>query len=197
MDLNSQELTNAISYIALVVSASVFFCYLRDRRNAKFAIENEYCNQLLTWHGAVVRVLIELCVISSHATKEKKQPLLITLSALIEQGRFYFPNIAPEAYGLEKPPAYRGYRNVALDFLVASHNLHKKPHDTHLENHAQHLQRLFTSVVFQIVRPAERLLTIRQLTDKYFIQNLSAEDLENDEALNAVSHMWDEKYESK
>jgi len=40
------------------------------------------------------------------------------LSALIDQGRMYFPNQAPEAKGGDKPPAYQGYRQIILTVLV-------------------------------------------------------------------------------
>ncbi|MFC6284532.1 MULTISPECIES: hypothetical protein [Polaromonas] len=190
MNLGSTEVTNLISYVALIVSATLAIFYLRDRSHAKYAIERDYCNQLLTWHASVVDLLIELCV-SSGRNVEEKHPSLIKLSSLIEQGRFYFPNIAPENYGQDKPPAYRGYRNIALDFLVASYNLHHKPHTEANRKQAINLQRQFTSVVFEIVRPSDRLSTIRKLTDKYFVKNLSIEDLERREQIDAVSHMWD------
>jgi hypothetical protein len=128
---------------------------------------------------------------SKHNEEESKRSLLLKLSSLIEQGRFYFPNISPNGYGIEKPPAYRGYRNVALDFLVASYKLHHKPYSEHAEEQAAYLQRLFTSVVFEVVRPADRLATIRKLTDRYFVKDLSVEDLEEPDQIDAVRHMWD------
>lgn len=43
------------------------------------------------------------------------------LSALIDQGRMYFPNQAPESKGQEKPPAYQGERQRILSMLVHAH----------------------------------------------------------------------------
>jgi hypothetical protein len=190
MELGSTQFTNAIAYVSLIVSSLLAVFYIRDRRNARYAIETDYCNQLLAWHALVVEVLIELCG-RVESENETKHSLLLRLSSLIEQGRFYFPNISPEKFGLEKPPAYRGYRNVALDFLVASYNLHKKPSTNKTETQALDLQRLFTSVVFEIIRPSERLITIRKLTDRYFVKDLSMEDLEDSEHLNALAPIWD------
>lgn len=191
MDLGSADFANLVAYFSLVVSGTLAIFYIRDRSRAKYAIENEYSNQLLFWHASVVEVLISLCSASRHGEDEMKNSLLIRLSSLIEQGRFYFPNINSGDYGTEKPPAYRGYRNVALDFLVASYNLHHKKYSAHTENQANHLQRLFTSVVFEVVRPADRLATIRKLTDRYFVKDLSVEDLEVGEQSGAIGHMWD------
>jgi hypothetical protein len=191
MQLGSTEMANAVAFLALIISAAVALFNIRDRRNAKYQIANEYASQLLTWHGQVVNVLIELNVTPADLDGTKKKGLLLTLSSLIEQGRFYFPNLKSEEFGGEKPPAYRGYRNVALDFLVASYNLHHKPYSEKSSRQAHYLQRLFTSVVFEVVRPLERLQEIREITDRYFVKNLSVEDLENTEQLDAVEHMWD------
>lgn len=45
------------------------------------------------------------------------------LSALIDQGRFFFPNSYHEEYGLDKPEAYRGYRHPILDYLVGAYQI--------------------------------------------------------------------------
>lgn len=189
MDLGSNELANLVSYISLVVSGILAICYIRDRRNAKYSIENEYTNNLLKWHADVISVLIKLRSDLNSNSTEKKQ-LLLTLSSLIEQGRFYFPNIKPDQYGVEKPLAYRGYRNIALDFLVASYNLHNKESNQTLNQQAEYLQRLFTSVVFDVVSPSDRLKLIHKLTDKYFDKNMSIENLEDLDQIKALSHMW-------
>ena len=190
MSLGSDQFANIVSIVALAISAVLAILYVRDRRHAKYAIENEYASQLLCWHAAVVDVLIELGVLSGDGTEGRKKELLVRLSSLIEQGRFYFPNIKQQDYGLEKPPAYRGYRNLTLDFLVASYNLHHKPRSAKLEKQAKHLQQLFTSVIYEIIRPMDRLNMIRELTDRYFVKDLSIEDLELQEQIEAVSHIW-------
>lgn len=191
MELGSPQMANVVAFVALVISATVALFNIRDRRNAKYSIASDYSNQLMVWHGSVIGVLSELRSASKAASEERKRSLLLNLFTLIEQGRFYFPNIKPEEYGTEKPPAYRGYRNIALDFLVASYNLHHKPYTETSFKQAEYLQRLFTSVVFEVVRPADRLRTIHEITDRYFVQDLSVEDLENDDQIEAVSHMWD------
>ena len=191
MDLGSVEIANLISYVSLTISGILAIFYIRDRRHAKYTIENEYSNQLLAWHASVIEALMALRSACKHNEVEGKRALLLKLSCLIEQGRFYFPNISQKNFGIEKPPAYRGYRNVALDFLVASFNLHHKTYTDQTDKQAEFLQRLFTSVVFEIIRPTDRLTTIRKLTDKYFVKDLSVEDLLEQDQIDAVSHMWD------
>ena len=191
MDIGSGQFSNLLACISLVISGALAVLYVRDRRHAKFNIANEYINQLLQWHNSVVEVLTELRLREFSEDDDGKQSFLIALSAYIEKGRFFFPNIKPDEYGVDKPPAYRGYRNIGLDFLVASYNLHHKPRSARLNGQAEQLQRLFTSVVYEIIRPSERLDTIRELTDRYFVKGLSVEDLQEPGQLSAVSHMWD------
>jgi len=119
MALGSTSLTNAVAYVSLFVSGTLAIFYIRDRRHAKYNVERDYLNQLLIWHASVVDVLIELHSILKLNSNEPNRIKLARLSSLIEQGRFYFPNIIPDDFGTDQPPAYRGYRIVALDFLVA------------------------------------------------------------------------------
>lgn len=191
MDIGSDQFSNLLACISLVISGILAVLYVRDRRHAKFTIANDYINQLLQWHHSVIEVLTELRLSEFSEHQDEKQSLLIELSAYIEKGRFFFPNIKPDEYGVDKPPAYRGYRNIGLDFLVASYNLHHKPRSPSLNEKAEQLQRLFTSVVYEIINPSERLETIRELTDRYFVKGLSVEDLQEPGQLSAVSHMWD------
>ncbi|WP_157375661.1 hypothetical protein [Alcanivorax hongdengensis] len=190
MDIGSNEVSNVLSSFSLLVSGVLAYLYIRDRRHSKFSIANDYINQLLQWHHSVVSILTELRLRRFEETCDDKRALLIELSASIEKGRFFFPNIKQEEYGTDKPPAYRGYRNIGLDFLVASYNLHHKPWNTSLDQQAEKLQRLFTSIVYEIVSPSERLNTIRKLTNIYFVKGLSVEDLQDPKQLSAISHIW-------
>jgi len=192
MDLASNAVTNSISAIALVVSVVVGFFYFRDRRHARYAIESEYVSKLLTWHGDAVEVLIRLKSSSTHRGSEGRKTDLSKLSALIEQGRFFFPNILADGeYGKDKPPAYRGYRNLALDMLVASYNLHQKVDAANHLRQAETLHRHFTSIVFGVVRPTERLKEIKAITDKYFAPEKSFDDFIDNNDPSAIEFIWD------
>lgn len=51
--------------------------------------------------------------------ENSKKTYLAELSALIETGTFYFPNIDQhDNFGAAKPLSYRGYKNVVWNFLV-------------------------------------------------------------------------------
>lgn len=52
------------------------------------------------------------------AFQANKYNLLTALSALVERGRMFFPNIDPDKKGAEKDAAFQGYRPPILDALM-------------------------------------------------------------------------------
>ncbi|MEM9668336.1 MAG: hypothetical protein AAF950_05375 [Pseudomonadota bacterium] len=76
----------------------------------------------LEWGREAVNTLSEAEHLLRHpdlaTTAERRRDLLPTLSALIDRGRMYFPNLDPEGKGIHKEGAFRGYRPPVLDGLV-------------------------------------------------------------------------------
>lgn len=192
----SIEIEAIIAALSLLLSVSLAIFYFRDRRNARFSIENDYTNELLEWHKDVVDVLVRIRCLEDSESKKDRNIDLCLLSSLIEQGRFFFPNIdRKDSYGVDKPPAYRGYRNLGLDFLVASYNLARQSSDQEKYNQLWLLQQHFTSIVFDIVRPRERLSRIRALTDRYFVKEESFENFLSNPDEKILDHIWIQRNE--
>jgi len=169
---------DVIAGLSLLLSLTLAFYYVRDRAHARYNISNEYIRELLDWHNRVIDVLMRFRHFGRSTDVADLQRDLACLSALIEQGRFYFPNLIQNDYGATKPAAYRGYRNLALDFLVAFYDIVSRPsYDKSDGDSLAALQRYFTSIVFQIVRPKDRLDTIKQLTDQYFVKDHTVNDI--------------------
>lgn len=185
------SLDTLVAFSALLLSTTLAVFYIKDRRRAAFDLQSRYTHELVTWHNEVVDVLVRLRTLKHDVASEEGILALTHLSALIEQGRFFFPNIdLGDGYGMEKPTAYRGYRNLALDFLVASYNLfHACPSTIQLED-AELLQRYFTSIVFEVVRPSARLDMIRKHTDRYFAVEKTFEDFLNTHDGKIIEHIW-------
>lgn len=185
------EIEGIVAALSLILSSGLAVFYLRDRQAAKFGLTNAYSSALLEWHEKVIEQLICARCLNRPRDSEEHLKDLAHLSALIEQGRFMFPNIDKgDGFGIDKPPAYQGYRNLALDFLVASYNLLRAPPSDEGKLKLELLQRHFTSVVFEIVRPRERLETIRALTDRYFAKDQSFEDFLQHRDGSVISHIW-------
>ena len=178
-----------VASLALILSVFVAITQFRDRRQAKFNIERAHLDGLLTWHKDVVAALCDLRdeSIDLELRREKRR----SLSALIEQGRFFFPNIdRGDAYGSKKPLAYRGYRHLSLDFLVAAFHLSEHPTNPAFAKSMEALQRHFTSMVYAAVRPSERLERLRQMTDRLSVSKESYEQFSSHEDAEILRHMW-------
>lgn len=139
-----------IAGISLVIAfAALIYTIISNTK--KYELTYQYYQDVVAWHSDVIKVITQL-----KATNEadSKRAYLAELSALIETGRFYFPNINQhDDFGANKPMAYRGYRNVVLDFLVYEYQLFDREDSNKYIKHAESLQRLFTSYVFQHLDP--------------------------------------------
>ena len=179
-----------ISALSLCLSLALAFLYIADRKHKKYAFANEYSKQIMDWYSEVIEVLINLRL-KSELKKSDLTQELVKLSALIERGRFFFPNIDKgDRFGVEKPIAYRGYRNLALDFLVASYKLFSGSNPKQHLVQAERLSRYFTSIVFEIIRPEENLERIREITDRYFAKEAMFEDFMSKDHSKALDFIW-------
>lgn len=167
-----------ISIGSLIFATAAFF-YSYFTNTKKYELISQYRSEILEWYSDTVDILIRLRIEAKEGYKNEsfKNELLSRLSAKIEIGRFYFPNVDKnDKYGNEKPYAYRGYRNLILDFLVFSHQLFEKPDAKNFIRHAETLQKHYTSHLFEILDPKTFLKQTEKYTDKTFLKELCFED---------------------
>lgn len=145
------NISDWVTVISLIISIlALVYSFISNTK--KYELTYQYYNDVLTWHNQVVEILTGLRL--SEKNTELKRQMLSKLSSLIECGRFYFPNIdKKDGFGKEKPIAYQGYRNIILDFLVYEYQLFEKEDYEKYSQHAENLQRLFTSYIFQYLEP--------------------------------------------
>lgn len=97
------------------------------------AFTSSWYTDLRAWASEVVDVLSETAewCDNNHKSKNQRDEALLVcryrLSALIDRGRFFFPNEYHEEYGLHKPEAYRGFRHPTLDYLVGAYQIINDP----------------------------------------------------------------------
>jgi hypothetical protein len=106
----------AISVLALVLNIVI------TSRQTRVSVENFKFNndtQLMGWANRVVVAMAEAYHLNA---KTDVHALATTLSALIDEGRWFFPNIGKKETDHEKPGAYRGTRQAVLDHIVAVYN---------------------------------------------------------------------------
>ena len=107
--------------------APLAFNLLITRRQTRISVETLKFNndtQVMNWANRVVSAMSETFHVCSATNasalflNERGLTLATTLSALIDEGRWYFPNIGRRPTDVEKPGAYRGSRQPILDHIV-------------------------------------------------------------------------------
>jgi len=84
------------------------------------------------------------------------------LSALIDQGRMYFPNQAPESKGRDKPSAYQGQRQIILTVLVRIYDLVMKFDANGADGDSKKVVREFSDYRRRFVSEAQLALDPRR-----------------------------------
>lgn len=112
----------AISVVALLINLVV------TSRQTRVSVESLKFNndsQVMNWANRVVVAMSEahhLSVgggVSTALSQERGLALATSLSALIDEGRWFFPNIGKKPTDADKPGAYTGTRQAVLDHVVA------------------------------------------------------------------------------
>lgn len=173
------RLSDWISLGSLVMAVvAVVYTYLTNTK--KYELTSQYRKELLMWYSNIIEILMR---IKTEIQYEEQNPslkyeLLSKLSSQIEIGRFYFPNIANgDNFGAEKLSAYRGRRNLILDFLVYYYEISLEQEAKKYIQHLEILQRQFTSHIFEILNPRKFLKDTQKYTNNNFNKELSVQDL--------------------
>jgi hypothetical protein len=127
LDGSGIDLVAVISAAVAIIGA--LLTWRETRRQRKLALEKmrrELDDRSLAWGADAIAALAEAetlylrpaSALSETDFEEKRHALLIKLSALTDQGRFFFPNVEDDFHGAEKEGAYQGKRPPILDALV-------------------------------------------------------------------------------
>jgi hypothetical protein len=175
---NTMTISNWISIASFLFAVSAFiYSYVTNTK--KYELTRQYRTEVLGWYSETINILLRLKTEARSGFKddELKLDLLCRLSAKIEIGRFYFPNIDKgDGFGKDKPLAYRGYRNLMLDFLVFSYQIFEREDAAKYIDHATALQRHFTSHLYETMDPRSFIRDTQRHTSKVFSKELSFED---------------------
>jgi hypothetical protein len=102
-----------------------------NQRLNVLATELKYFEDFRKWANQLADALTEaihLCDLESDRVTgesffDRRHRLRIFVSAMIDRGRWFFPNIEVDDHGADKEVGYRGYRHGILDELVAAYKL--------------------------------------------------------------------------
>ena len=97
-------------------------------REQRSGLRLAWTDNVVDWGQCCIRTLSELDSLGILSANDERHAsdthrLLHLLSALIDEGRFFFANKAHGNYGLEKPAAYRGLSPKLIDCLKTAYLL--------------------------------------------------------------------------
>jgi hypothetical protein len=124
-----------IADLVAVASAGVsvlalFLNIMITSRQSRVSVESLKFNndsQVMSWANRTVAAMAEaqhICAspnVSALFLNERGIILATTLSSLIDEGRWFFPNIGRRAADGERPGAHRSVRQPVLDHIVAAY----------------------------------------------------------------------------
>jgi hypothetical protein len=176
--LTAEQTTRAISGFSAAVAlcaaiATIWF----SRKNLRRELVNQRISMVSTrlkyfedfkkWADQLVDILTEaihLCDLDPKKIVDepffyRRHRLQITLSAMIDKGRWFFPNLEVDDHGADKELGYRGYRHELLDGLVSAYRCLKRldyenrDNNNSIRNDLTIAKRHFVGQVQKIIDP--------------------------------------------
>lgn len=137
---------------------------------AQQAWSDEYFREISNWASGVATCLSRAIhqfddLAEASATRTQ---ILADISCAIDTGRWFFPNHISDDYGNDKPPAYRGYRQPILDWLVRAYEILETPGK--FEEPREQLvrsQRVFVSMIQERLDPRRREVAIGRVLSEF------------------------------
>jgi hypothetical protein len=114
----------AISVVALLLN---IFITSRQTRVSVESLKFNNDSQVMNWANRTVAAMAEaqhICAsanVSALYLNERGIALATSLSSLIDEGRWFFPNIGRRPTDPEKAGAYRGTRQPILDYVFSAY----------------------------------------------------------------------------
>lgn len=161
--LTTDSMIAIIGIVVTIVIALIGGIYAIVTNTKKYELTENYRQELLQWYTSVVTLMIRIIHLSetgefaSPKFSQQKTEMLSQLSAMAEVGRFYFPNVdKKDGFGKHKPSAYQGYRHINLEFLMHFYHIALGDETGSQTKLLWHLERNFTSVIFDMIEPRKR-----------------------------------------
>lgn len=162
--ISVEAIITLLGIVATIIIAVIGGVYTIVTNTKKYELTESFRRELLEWYTSVVTLMMgcihyyEEGILFEKEFSAKKAEMMSLLSSYIEVGRFYFPNVLKkDRFGEKKPSAYQGYRHIYLEFLVSFYDLLSAPKETKQLSKLRHLERYFTSAIFDMVEPRKRI----------------------------------------
>lgn len=172
MKIDSNIVSAVAAIVATVISIVALVLATRSQRRmdrlAHQSWTDAYFRDITLWANDVCRGISGVIHLVRLDEESARREVLILLSASIDMGRWYFPNHEFNGFGLDKEPAYRGYRQPVLDWVVRAYDICSglitidDPRAALVE-----CQRQFVSEIQQVIDPRQRSAQIKRVQDDF------------------------------
>lgn len=145
-----------------------------ERKNAELAEiqsrlshqswSDEYFREITSWASQVSFAISRATHLVNVDDDHSHRDVLSILSACIDMGRWYFPNVNHDKGGQHKEPAYRGFRQPCLDWIVRAYDIFDRRLNVG-DRKAELIccQRNFVSCVQEVLDPRSREKAIERV----------------------------------
>lgn len=143
-----------IDIVAVVISVvALIFSVFSMNRSAKYeriSVSNSYRSSLLQWYNHCIEAMTRLRICNND--NNQRLIILSALSALIDEGRFFFPNVEKNNFGNDRPIGFRGYRCDVLSYLVLYFKIYQECASASDED-IDYIIKHFTSSFYKFMNP--------------------------------------------
>jgi hypothetical protein len=151
--------------------------------------------QVIDWGAEVINALTDAERVARTRTHpsfgEAREHLMSRLSALVDRGRLFFPNVSHDLVGLDRPFANRGFRPPILDAIMLVHERVRRLDPAGGADLVQadggqlfEARRAFVSELQRALDPRRRKVLLENLADSSRSQSLS-----DDVVWDSVDHL--------
>lgn len=128
----------------------------------------QYFAAVRAWADQVCCAISEaIHIVDDKSSDNRKFEVLVRLSALLDTGRWYFPNQWDDKVGLRKHPAYRGVRQPVLECVFTAYRLLKTEAEADRAKDLVSAQRNFVSFIQSVLDPRTREQEIRKILKEF------------------------------
>lgn len=161
--LTTENILTILGVAVTIIISIIAAIYKIVTNTKKYELTEEYRCELLGWYKSVTQIMVDIIHYCSSGVfymndfKKERAQLLSRLSSLIEVGRFYFPNVIKgDGFGEDKPSAYKGYRQIILEFVMYFYSVANDDKDNKDITLMWNIEKQFTSFIFDVVDPRKR-----------------------------------------
>lgn len=186
------DLLTLVSIVVTIIISVIGGVYAIITNTKRFELSEQYKNNLLSWYSKVMFIISKL---EGEYSENERNDTLRELSALIEIGRFFFPNINKnDGFRKEKPKAYQGHTHAALGFLLDIYQMGDDENINENREKIDCMKRDFTSIVFEVISPNERIKSIKHYAKITIPEETSDTDLTSMEHVQLIiSEFYNQK----